>query len=88
MDCDVIAASIEGSGVSTAPLDALIQSESAFRLLALELRGAIRLANGDLADGHADLNAVIADPAATGTLRQRAGALLTATGGTQERHSG
>ena len=83
-----IAASTDGATVSTAPLDALIDGGSAFRLLALELRGALSIANGDLEAGHADLNAVIADPEATGTLRQRVGALLTATGGTQEQRSG
>lgn len=83
-----IAASTDGASVSTAPLDALIDGGSAFRLLALELRGALLVASGDLAAGHADLNAVIADPEATGTLRQRAGALLTATGGSQEQQSG
>ena len=77
-----------GASVSTDPLDALIDGDSAFRLLALELRGALSIASGDLEAGHADLNAVIADPAATGTLRQRAGALLTATGGSQEQQSG
>lgn len=83
-----IAASGGATSVSTDPLDTLIDGDSAFRLLALELRGAIRISSGDRAAGHADLNAVIADPDATGTLRQRAGALLTATGGTQDQQSG
>ena len=83
-----VAANTEGAAVSTTPLDALVTGGSAFRLLALELRGALKIANGDLEGGHADLNAVIADPLATGSLRQRAGALLTATGGTQEQPSG
>ena len=77
-----------GATTSMDPLNRLIDGDSAFRLLALELRGAMRIAAGDLAAGHADLNAVLADPAATGTLRQRAGALLTATGGTQEQQAG
>ena len=82
-----VAASARAS-VSIDPLNALIDGDSAFRLLAMELRGALRIANGELEAGHADLNAVISDPTATGTLRQRAGALLTATGGTQEQQSG
>ena len=81
-----IAASSDPS-VSAAPLDALIEQDGPYRLLALELRGALRIASGDMAAGHADLNAVIRDPEATGNLRQRAGALLTSTGGRQEQVS-
>lgn len=83
-----VAASADGATVSAAPLDVLIESESPFRLLALELRGAIRVAAGDLDAGHTDLNNVISDPQATGALRQRAGALLTATGGRFDQQSG
>ena len=81
-----IAASADPSA-SAAPLDALIEQDGPYRLLALELRGALRIASGDMAAGHADLNAVIRDPEATGNLRQRAGALLTSTGGQQEQVS-
>lgn len=81
-----VAASADPS-TSTAPLDALIEADGPYRLLALELRGSLRIASGDSAAGHADLNAVIRDPEATGNLRQRAGALLTSTGGQQEQVS-
>lgn len=69
---------------STEPLNALIDQDGPYRLLALELRGALKIASGDSTAGHADLNAVIGDPQATSSLRQRAGALLTSTGGQQE----
>ena len=81
-----VAASVDPSA-STAPLDALIDKDGPYRLLALELRGALKIAAGNSAAGHADLNDVLRDPQATGSLRQRAGALLTATGGQQEQSS-
>ena len=81
-------AAMTDTSTPTAPLDGLIDGNSPYRLLALELRGALRIVAGDRTAGHADLNAVIHDPQATGTLRQRAGALLTATGGEQEQTSG
>ncbi|MFK8083537.1 MAG: tetratricopeptide repeat protein [Granulosicoccus sp.] len=83
-----VAATADGGSASAAPLDVLIESDSPFRLLALELRGAIRISAGDLEAGHADLNTVISDPEATSTLQQRAGALLTATGGRLDQQSG
>ncbi|MEM7211518.1 MAG: tetratricopeptide repeat protein [Pseudomonadota bacterium] len=81
-------AAMADASAPTGALDALIEGSSPYRLLALELRGALRIMAGDRDGGHADLNAVIADPEATGTLRQRAGALLTATGGEQAQTSG
>ena len=64
-----------------AALDALIFEDRPYRLLALELRAALRLEAGETEAAHADLNAILADPAATGALRRRAFAVLTASGG-------
>ncbi|MGD1926030.1 MAG: tetratricopeptide repeat protein [Paracoccaceae bacterium] len=82
-------ASVPGNAsVSIAPLDQLITADSPYRLLALELRATIHLQNGETEAAHADLNAIITDPASTPTMRQRAGALLIATGGQQAQASG
>ncbi|MEM9063464.1 MAG: hypothetical protein AAGD13_23635 [Pseudomonadota bacterium] len=78
----------QASNLSAAPLDRLIEGDSPYRLLALELRAAIALRDGDRDAAHTDLNTIIADPESTPTMRQRAGALLTATGGTMDQASG
>ena len=52
-----------------------------FRLLALELRAVLQLTIGDTDAAHADLSAILADPARTGGLDARARALLEASGG-------
>ena len=52
-----------------------------YRLMALELRAAIRLNSGDIEAAHADLNAIIADPQATRGSSGRAVALLLSSGG-------
>ncbi|MEM7057758.1 MAG: hypothetical protein AAF557_09250 [Pseudomonadota bacterium] len=70
-------------GVSdpAAALDDMIDGNSPYRLLALEQRAAMRLGAGDVDGAHADLNTILGDPMITGALRQRALAVLTATGG-------
>jgi len=67
-----------------AMLDGLADGAGPYRLLARELRAAMRLQAGDTAAAHAELNAILIDPLATSGLRQRAVALLLATGGTIE----
>jgi hypothetical protein len=62
-------------------LDALAGADRPYRLLAMELRAAVRISAGEVAIGHADLLAIMADPEATVGLRRRAEAVLTATGG-------
>lgn len=71
-----------------AGIDALTGDGAPYRLLALELGAALKLNTGDLAGAHADLNAIIADPAATEDSRLRAAALLSASGGEIEGASG
>ncbi len=70
-------------GVSdpAAALDEMIEAGSPYRLLALEQRAAIRLGAGDIDGAHADLTTILGDPQITGPLRQRALAVMTATGG-------
>lgn len=68
------------SGLAAA-LAPLTTPEAPYRLLAIELRAALHLSAGDRAAAHADLNAILVDPFATPALRQRALAVLTATGG-------
>ena len=62
-------------------LGQMIEQGSPYRLLALEQRAAMHLQSGSTEAGHTDLNAIVADPLATTGLRQRAVALLAATGG-------
>lgn len=64
-----------------AELEPLVAEGRPYRLLALELRAAIKLNNGDVEGAHADLRAILADPAATRGLRERARAMLLASGG-------
>ncbi len=75
------AASGEAAGLIEA-LEPLSGPTRPYRLLALELRAALRAQSGDTEGAHADLNAILTDPATTTGLRQRAAAALTATGGT------
>jgi len=71
-----------------APADTVIAAiapvadgDGPYRLLARELRAGLYLNAGDTAAAHADLNAILADPAVTGALDARARRLLVATGG-------
>lgn len=71
-----------------ADLERLIEGDGAFRLLALEVRAALRLEAGDAEAAHADLNTILLDPLATRTIRQRAAAIITATGGAVDQPGG
>lgn len=64
-----------------ASLDRIADGAGPFRLLAKELRAARAAAAGEMAAAHRELNEIIADPAATQGMQQRAVALLLATGG-------
>lgn len=74
-------ARLAGGSEAISLLGPLTEAERPFRLLALELRGALLFVAGDRTAAHADWRAIIGDPAATAGLRQRAMAALTATGG-------
>jgi hypothetical protein len=54
---------------------------SPYALLARELAAALHLRAGDREAAHAELQAILADPAATSSLRLRAQEMLTASGG-------
>ena len=64
-----------------AELEPLVAEGRPYRLLALELRAAVKLNSGDVEGAHEDLRAVLNDPGATRTLRERARAMLLASGG-------
>lgn len=68
-------------GQAEAELAPLIGEDGPYRLLALELRAIILLNSGDTGGAHADLIAVITDPLAARTTRERALALLASSGG-------
>lgn len=61
---------------------------STFALLARELAAALHLRAGDREAAHAELQAIIADPRATSSLRLRARELLAASGGTLPAEAG
>jgi hypothetical protein len=63
-----------------AELGPLIE-QSPFSLLARELAAALHLKAGDPEAAHAELQAILADPRATSSLRLRAQEMLTASGG-------
>ena len=73
-----------GTDNAMGELDAMIAEAGPYLLLAREHRAALRVQGGDLPGAHEDLRAVMADPQATVAMRQRALALLTATGGSVE----
>jgi hypothetical protein len=54
---------------------------SPYALLARELKAALHLKAGDREAAHAELQAILADPRATSSLRLRAQEMLTASGG-------
>lgn len=72
-----LAGGSEGVGL----LGPLVETGRPFRLLALELRGALHLGAGNADAAHADWREVLGDPFATPGLRQRAQAAILATGG-------
>ncbi len=65
---------------AVAELAPLIE-ESPYALLARELAAALHLRAGDREAAHAELQAILADPRATASLRLRAQEMLTASGG-------
>lgn len=65
-----------------ADLGRLVDGQGAFRHLALEQRASLRLQAGDTQKAHEDLRMIVDDSDATPATRQRALAILTATGGT------
>lgn len=77
-------AATDDEATARSSLEALITGSSVYRLLALELRAALSIRSGNIGAAHEDLNAIIADPQATATMRQRAGAILAASGGSVE----
>ncbi|HSF94088.1 MAG TPA: tetratricopeptide repeat protein [Thermohalobaculum sp.] len=64
-----------------AELEPLTAADGPYRLLALELRAALRLNSGAVEAGHADLIAILEDAAATRSLRERASVMLISSGG-------
>jgi len=66
---------------AVAELDPLTAEGAPYQVLALELRAVVRLNAGDVDAAHADLNAIIANPAATRASSERALALLLSSGG-------
>jgi hypothetical protein len=67
-----------------ATLEGLVAPGAPFRALALEQRGLMHLEAGDRAAAIADLNAALAEPAATDALQARARQLIVAAGGSIE----
>lgn len=63
-------------------LDRLAAEGAPYRLLAIELRAALRLNAGDTEAAHDDLAALITDPLATRQMRERASVMLLSSGGT------
>lgn len=64
-----------------AELEPLTAADAPYRLLALELRAVARLNSGDTEGAHADLLAILTDPASTRGLQERAGVMLASSGG-------
>ncbi len=77
----VLAAPRAGAQATIEALTPLTGEYGAFRLLALEARGAARLQIADLDGARADFETILAAPAATEATRERAAALLDLTGG-------
>lgn len=76
-----IGAATMDSAEAIAELGPLTAEGAPYRLLALELRAMIRLNAGSADAAHADLWAIMADPAATRGGTERAVALLLSSGG-------
>lgn len=66
---------------AVAELEQLTAQGAPYRLLALELRAAIRLNAGETEAAHADLKAIMADPQATRDIQERATVMLVSSGG-------
>jgi hypothetical protein len=76
-----VSAAAMDSAEAVAELDRLTAEDAPYRLLALELRAAIRLNAGETEAAHTDLAAIIGDPAATRELQERASVMLVSSGG-------
>jgi len=76
-----VSAATIGRDEAEAELAPLTAEDAPYRMLALELRAAIRLNAGDTEAAHADLNEIIGNPAATRESTERALALLLSSGG-------
>jgi hypothetical protein len=76
-----ISAASMDAAQAVAELEPLTVEGAPYRVLALELRAVVRLNAGDTDAAHADLNAILADPAATRASVERALALLLSSGG-------
>jgi hypothetical protein len=74
-------ARLEAVRLSVGKTDRDELEDGPYRLLALELRAAIRLDGGDVKGAHADLNRIIGNPQATRATSERALALLLSSGG-------
>ena len=76
----VSAASMDPAA-AMAELEPLTAEGAPYRLLALELRAAIRLNRGETEAAHGDLQAILGDPAATREVSERATVMLLSSGG-------
>jgi hypothetical protein len=76
-----ISAASMDAAQAVAELDPLTAEGAPYQVLALELRAMVRLNAGDVDAAHADLNAIITNPAATRASSERALALLLSSGG-------
>ena len=76
----VMAAQMD-SDSAVAELAPLLADDAPYRLLALELRAAILMNSGATEAAQADLVAILQDPEATRSLRERAGVTLLSSGG-------
>lgn len=76
-----VSATTMDPGEAAAALEPLAADGAPYRLLALELRAAIRLNAGETEAGHEDLRAILDDPAVTRELLQRASVMLLSSGG-------
>jgi len=76
-----VGAATMDSAAAIAELEPLTAEGAPYRLLALELRAALRLNIGDAEAAHADLAAILTDPQVTREGGQRASVLLLSSGG-------
>lgn len=76
-----VSAATMDPAAAIAALDPLTAEGAPYRLMALELRAALRLNAGETEAAHADLNAIITDAQATRASTERAAALLLSSGG-------
>jgi len=76
-----ISAAAMEPGEAIAALETLTSEGAPYRLLALELRAALRLNAGETEAAHEDLMAIVVDPAVTRALLERASVMLLSSGG-------